>query len=288
MANSPGTLLARLALGLLLSGVIAGVAYRREALCGSGALGAVITGSLIFGLGGWVWGLQLITFFVLSTLLSGYRARYKERLAEKFAKGGRRDLGQVLANGGAGVLLAVAFAFTGGPSWFFAFTGAMATVNADTWATELGVLARRQPRLITTGRVVEPGTSGGVSLLGLGATLAGGAAMGLTGLGYSWLDGLMGGVGPPRSAMLVAIAALAGLTGSLTDSLLGATVQAIYYTHGRRKETERAVDPDGSPNELLRGWRWLNNDWVNFLSSVVGAATAIGMYLVHSAARGVS
>ncbi len=249
-------------------------------------MGAVIAGSLIFGLGGWVWGLQLITFFVLSTLLSRYRARYKEGLAEKFAKGGRRDVGQVLANGGAGVLLAVASAAAGGQAWFIAFTGAMAAVNADTWATELGVLARRPPRLITRGRMFERGTFGGVSLLGVGATVACGAAMGLSGLGYSWLDGLITGSGSVEGAVLVAIAALAGLAGSLTDSLLGATVQAIYYTHGRRKETEREVDPDGSPNELIRGWRWLNNDWVNFISSVVGAAAAIALYALYGAARG--
>ena len=64
----------------------------------------------------------------------------------------------------------------------------------------------------------------------------------------------------------------------LFDSLLGATVQAIYYSPYRQKETEKVIDPNRQPNEFKRGWRWLNNDWVNFISSVVGAAVAAGLW----------
>lgn len=271
--------LPELLLGLLFSALIALLAYRRAALDKSGALGAIITGTAIFGFGGWSWGALLITFFVLSTLLSKFKARAKEGLAEKFAKGSRRDLGQVLANGGAGALLALAYARLQAPALLFAFAGAIATVNADTWATELGVLSRRPPRLITSGEVVEPGTSGGISVLGTLATLAGGLAIGGAATGYRALEGLLGGdvVMPPASALVVA-GLLGGLAGSLFDSLLGATVQAIYYSEGRAKETERSIDPDGAPNHLLRGRRWLNNDWVNFLSSLVGAAAGAVVY----------
>ena len=79
---------------------------------------------------------------------------------------------------------------------------------------------------------------------------------------------------PANCTLLPIIAALAGLAGSLFDSLLGATVQAIYYSTNREKETEKVIDPDGTPNTPLRGWRWLDNDWVNFISSGVGAALA--------------
>ena len=268
----------QLILGVAFSIVIAVVAYRREALSSSGAVGAVLVGTTIFGFGGWPWGMLLIAFFVLSSLLSSYKSVVKQGLSEKFAKGSRRDLGQVLANGGLGALLAAAYAAVDHPLLLFAFTGAMATVNADTWATELGVLNRKPPRLITTGEVVEPGTSGGISAVGTVATSVGGLLIGLLAALGNGLDaqGLTGGTG----AALVASGFLGGISGSLVDSLLGATVQAIYYTKRRRKETEKSIDPDGTPNTLIRGWRWLNNDWVNFISSTVGAVAAVLVALV--------
>ena len=60
--------------------------------------------------------------------------------------------------------------------------------------------------------------------------------------------------------------------------LLGATVQAIYLAPSG--ETERRAARDGAPNRLLRGWRWMNNDLVNLLSSVVGGLIAIGVLLL--------
>ncbi len=256
--------------GFLLSLAIAYAGFRKEALSMGGMIAAIAEGTFIFGSGGWRWGALLIAFFVLSSALSFYRRREKRTLAEKFAKGSRRDVGQVLANGGLGLLLALALFAAGDETtrhWLFAaYVGAMATVNADTWATELGVLGRRPPRLITTWRVVERGTSGGVSLWGTAAALLGGAAIGLT---AALFDG---------DVRWLLVGAAGGLAGALFDSLLGATVQAIYYSEVRRKETERAVERDGTPNRLLRGRRWMDNDRVNFLSSVIGAAVAAALW----------
>jgi uncharacterized protein (TIGR00297 family) len=290
----------QIGLGVFLSGIISVAAYRRKALSKSGVLGAMLTGTTIFGLGGWVWGMVLITFFVLSSLLSGYRSSTKHILSEKFAKGSRRDLGQVLANGGTGALLILLHAFFVGYhgcrsySWVLAaFVGAMATVNADTWATELGVLSPIPPRLITTGERVPPGTSGGVSVLGTLATLAGAAAIGLAAALFMTLDGMLGDgyegllsdlsvdLSVPQLG-LVPVAALGGMAGSLFDSLLGATVQAIYYSPTRHKETEKTIDPDGTPNRHIRGWPWLTNDWVNFISSLVGAGVSAVVWCVFT------
>ena len=282
------TLLIQFGAGIALSGLISAVAYRRGSLSRSGVAGAMIVGTLIFGFGGWVWGMLLITFFVSSSLLSHYREFDKRTLAEKFAKGHRRDLWQALANAAAGSLIAVLSLAVQGPLALAAFVGAMATVNADTWATELGVLSKRPPRLITNWKPVEYGTSGGVSALGTLATLGGGLLIGLAALIFLALDELAGGRGFVAAATgsegffgglagslwLLPVAGAGGLAGSLFDSLLGATVQAIYYSSSRQKETEKKIDPDGTPNTLVRGWRWLDNDLVNFLSSLVGAAVA--------------
>ncbi len=270
------TLWAQFGLGIVLSSLIAFAAYRRGSLSRSGVAGAIFVGTIIFGFGGLVWGMLLVTFFVLSSLLSHYKEAAKADLAEKFDKGHRRDLGQTLANGGAGALLALGYWFHPGPTLLAAFVGAMATVNADTWATELGVLSRLPPRLITTWQTVERGTSGGVSGLGTLAALGGALTIGLAALGYSALDELFRGHGAALAGWwFLPAALLGGLTGALFDSLLGATVQAIYYSARRHKETEKRIDPDGTPNVRRRGWRWLDNDGVNFVSSLVGALVGV-------------
>jgi uncharacterized protein (TIGR00297 family) len=269
----------RLVGGFVLSLLIGGMGYKRGALNGSGVAGAVIVGTLIFGLGGWEWGVLLIAFFISSSALSFYRSHDKEGLAEKFAKGHQRDLGQALANGGMAALLAVLSKSLsllgkgqGGVLWFVAGAGAMAAVNADTWATELGVLSSRPPRLITTGHQVEVGTSGGVTWLGTAASLGGALFIGLLGGGGA----LSTRQGWASAGVLLLAATVGGLVGSLFDSLLGATVQAIYWCHTCQKETERKIHRCGTETRLQRGWLWLGNDTVNFFASAVGALVATG------------
>jgi uncharacterized protein (TIGR00297 family) len=265
----------RILSGLLLSGLIGWVGYRKESLSAGGVLGAIIVGTLIFGLGGWGWGLVLIAFFASSSFLSHYRQMDKEDLAEKFAKGHRRDLGQALANGGWGAVLAVFYAFSPSSLLWAAFVGAMAAVNADTWATELGVLNPVPPRLITTGQRVPVGTSGGVSALGTLAALGGGLFIGAVALALEWIAALWQRASLPwMDLWLIPVAIVGGLVGSFFDSLLGATAQAIYYCDACQKETERTVHHCGARTRQIRGWRWLDNDLVNLISSAVGGLAA--------------
>ena len=263
------------AVGLIGSALIGGLGYRKGSLSGSGMLGAVLVGSAVFGFGGWIWGALLIVFFISSSLLSHYRKRDKECLAEKFAKGMRRDLGQTLANGGWGMVLAFVYFCYPHPWLFVAYVGSIATVNADTWATELGVMSKIPPRLITTGQEVPVGASGGVSPRGILAALAGAIVIGLSAFLLSVLNN--GPVLLPMSAGLVPIAALAGLAGALFDSLLGATVQRVYWCDDCASETERRTHRCGQKTRPLRGWRWLDNDGVNGLSSVAGSLVALAL-----------
>jgi uncharacterized protein (TIGR00297 family) len=260
-----------LIIAFMISLAIVVLASWRGSLSRSGAAGALIVGTLTFGLGGWVWGILLGIFFVSSSLLSHYKEEQKKIAAEKFDKGHRRDIGQVLANGGLGSLLALFSAIYPSPAWFVLFIGVMATVTADTWATELGTLARRPPRLITNGRVVEVGTSGGVSPLGTLVSLMGGAVVGLA-------AGILSGDFEFLAATLVGAAA--GLAGSLFDSLLGATVQQIYYCDVCQKDTERKVHKCGHETRPLRGWSWLNNDLVNLVASAVGGGFALAVWTI--------
>jgi uncharacterized membrane protein len=210
-------------------------------------------------------------------------------------------LGQALANGGGAAIFAIAFGLSVPdvvfwiqgtiPAIVAGMVGALATVTADTWATELGVLSKRKPRLITTLKQVEPGTSGGISAVGLAAALAGSIfvtvvffLLFIQEIGATDRFGparLLGGLLRPFAYGYWLLGMIiGGVTGSLFDSFLGATVQTMYFSPTRNKETEKQFEHDGSPNKPIRGWRWLNNDWVNFIASLFGAIVAAGVALL--------
>jgi uncharacterized protein (TIGR00297 family) len=254
--------------GFILAIAIAYVAYRAHSLNRSGAYAAVVVGTVIFGIGGWQWAVLLLAFFISSSGLTRAFKKRKSNLSEKFSKGGQRDAGQVFGNGALSTLFAgLHFFFPAEPWVWLAFAASLAAVNADTWATELGVLNPHPPRMITNfGRVVEKGTSGGISLAGTLASLAGSSVIGLlAALVYPSPD-------YPTGTMSLTIGlsvTLAGFLGSLFDSLLGATIQAIYHCPTCNKETERhPLHTCGTQTTLKRGWSWLNNDMVNLGCSV--------------------
>ncbi len=259
----------QLLLGFLLAIIIAFLAYKAKSLDTSGAIAATVEGTLIFGLGGWAWAVLLLTFFISSSTLSKMFKARKKDLKEKFDKGSRRDAMQVIGNGGLAAIFAALHYFFPDTLWtWLGFTAALAAVNADTWGTELGVLNPSHPRMITNlTQKVEKGTSGGVSLGGTLAALAGSA-----------LIGVLAGILAPSGDFLPIFVAvsIAGLTGALFDSYLGATVQAIYYCPTCEKETERHPEHlCGNQTQFKRGFRWLSNDWVNFGCAVVGVLVVL-------------
>ena len=262
---------AQFLLGLFFGALIGYLAWRARSLSRSGAWAATVTGGLIFGLGGFPWAILLLTFFISSSALSRAYTGRKAGLGEKFSKGSQRDWGQVLANGGLGAMLVVVQALLPNQNWaWLAYAGAMAAVNADTWATELGVLSASPPRLITSGKIVERGASGGVTVLGTLAALAGAALIGV----FTGLFSPDIGFGD-----VLVVVSFAGLAGSMLDSVLGATVQAIYYCDVCEKETERhPYHTCGSGTRRVRGWSWLNNDLVNFTASIFGAIVSAGVW----------
>lgn len=254
----------QLIIGFTLALIVAYLAYRFRSLDRSGAYAALLVGTVIFGLGGLEWAILLLTFFITSSALSRAFKNRKREANEKYAKGGQRDAGQVFGNGGIATLFAALHFFFPEANWpWLGFAASLASVNADTWATELGVLSPTPPRLITDlGKVVEKGTSGGVSLVGTLASLAGAGLIGLE-------AALLG----PSSVnwTFFALVTIAGLLGALFDSLLGATVQAIYFCPACQKETERnPTHGCGTRTTQIRGWTWLDNDWVNFACGAFG------------------
>jgi len=190
----------------------------------------------------------LFAFFLTGSILT--------QLAER--RGPSRNARQVLANGGVALVAALL------GSWAAA-AGAIAAAAADTWATEIGAYSPIAPRLITSGRKVTRGSSGGITALG---TLGGVA-------GAALIAGLTRVVSPRGMAPGFATLTAAGVAGMLADSLLGATLQGKYECPACDARFERGDTVCHEPVRLARGWRWLDNDGVNFAATLVGAAVAL-------------
>ena len=252
--------------GLILAIIIAFVAYRAHSLNISGAVAATTVGTVVFGFGGLSWAILLMMFFITSSGLSRMFKKRKQGLDEKFSKGHERDAGQVFGNGGLATAFVLVHAlYPESNIGWVGFAAALAAVNADTWATELGVLNPTPPRMITDLRKrVEKGTSGGISLFGTFASLIGSAVIALP---AAWFT---------DDWSLLPLITLAGIAGSLFDSLLGATIQAMYYCPTDKKETEKhPLHTCGTETVHIRGWKWLENDLVNFACGAFGVAVAL-------------
>ena len=261
----------QIALAVLIAGLIALVAYRLKLLSKNGAVAAFGLGTVVFGLGGLRWAIVLMVFFLSSSGLSRLFHKRKDDAEKNYAKGTTRDAWQVLANGGlAGLLVILHSFFPGSPLPWIGFCAAFAAATADTWATEIGALSHAQPRLITTLKPVETGTSGAVSWLGIVATFIGALLIALVGTLFDPYASVQ-----PAQLSLIAIT-IGGFIGSLVDSWLGATWQAIYYCPKCQKETERTpLHSCGTETKLEKGKAWLNNDVVNGLCTTAGTVSAI-------------
>jgi uncharacterized protein (TIGR00297 family) len=268
-----------LAIGFLLNAGASALVFWRGSLDAGGAAVGTVVGTLIFACGGPLFWIILMAFFISSTGLGYVGRSVKTGLKEIHQKGGRRDMVQVLANGGMGMLAAVLFRLTGDPAWAAGFAVSFASSNADTWAGEIGVLSRAEPVSLLGFRPVRRGVSGGVSLLGTCASLGGALFISLIFAAANVPLGIF----PGSFVRLALFVTAAGVLGALVDSLLGATLQAQYQarggaagkTAGSLLLTERRRGEDGAPNRLARGLSFVNNDVVNLASCALVTIAAV-------------
>ncbi len=258
--------------GLVAATTVAALGRCRRSLSRSGAVAAVPVGTAIVAAGGWWWGALIVAFFGSSSWLSRQHPHPAGQTTQP-RRGSERDVVQVLANGAIAALIAASSPYRSPPARRYrypAYAGALAAATADTWATEIGAGSRSAPRLITTGRVVPPGTSGGVTRRGTAGAFAGASFLGM-------LAAVVPVEGPhERRARIIGATALAGVAGAMTDSLLGATLQAAYQCPvcGATVEHPRHCDTGAV---LVRGVPAVTNDLVNLAATGTGAVAATGI-----------
>jgi uncharacterized protein (TIGR00297 family) len=242
----------RIAVALGVTVVLGYVSYVLETASIAGMLTGVLLGLLTIVLGDFGWFAMLVAFFGIGGLAAKYRYDEKKRRGIAEENEGARGSGNVLANSLVAlvaVLGAAASPDLGVPvrAFLFAFASAVSAALADTLSSEIGGLYDR-PRLITTLKVVDPGTDGAVTWQGELAGIAGALIVAVIGfLAF-------GGLGAAGAAVVVA----AGVAGMTADSFLGATIE---------------------------GWL-CGNQGINFLATLVaaliGAALAVTLGLTSA------
>jgi uncharacterized protein (TIGR00297 family) len=244
--------------GFVLAFVLGAVSYYFRALTFSGAVGTIIIGTVVFGLGGWTISVPLLFFFISASILSKVKSTHKLYALQIVDKSGARDVYQVLANGGVAALALIGFAYSGESVWLAAYLAALCEACADTWATEIGTLKKVKTISVLDFKPVEPGRSGGISLAGTIASLGGSI---LTGLSFCIVAG-------QSDVLYIWLAAsLAGFLGGLIDSVLGASVQARYFDDTNKRFCESKIQ--GA--KLTGGAAWVTNDVVNFAGTLAAA-----------------
>mmetsp|Transcript_22721 Transcript_22721/g.54391 ORF Transcript_22721/g.54391 Transcript_22721/m.54391 type:complete len:417 (+) Transcript_22721:194-1444(+) len=280
LCHSTDVTMARLTAAAIGGVGLAQYGYRRRALSPSGAAAAALVGFLTMA-SSFRFTVVLLGFFLASSAITRVGEELKD-IEEGHKKGGQRDAWQVLSNGGIPSALAVAFWAACGaadaplaaagsalPATVLpaAFLGYYACCCGDTWASELGVLSKATPRLITTLQPVRPGTNGAVTPLGTAASLAGGAFIGLcfgaAGLAAPGLSEAQRAAMQAQAAPCLMAGAAAGLLGSVVDSLLGATVQFTGYN----RKTKKITSKRSKDVTHISGISVLDNNTVNLVSA---------------------
>lgn len=251
--------------GFCASLLVGALSLKFRFLTKDGAAGAIILGTFVFGFGGLQWTIPVLSFFILSSILSKIRLKRNREVEERFEKSGTRNIGQVLANGGIGGLILLLESYFQSGWLYYLFVLNFAAVCSDTWGTEFGTMWKTKTVSLRNFREVPQGLSGGVSLPGTVGALGGALMVVIS--SYYWTGDLF----------IFVILITLGFAGSIIDSLLGEYLQIQYKCLKCGIVTERKSHCDDSTSRH-KGFQFITNDIVNFGSAILSILVFIIIY----------
>ena len=278
--------LASSTLGFLIATALAARGVRRRSLSGGGAVAAWVVGFLSVAAG--LRGILLLIFYFAGTAATKYRHAEKARIDATAQLGAERGPSQVLACSAVGVVCSVWHAVSCGEeraiqfqqeplasSLACAIIAHYATCLADTLASEIGILAKHTPILITKPWVSVPaGTNGAITLSGTFWSGLGGLIIAAGAIILDLLSGIA-----IRPIPYILFGTICGFVGSFLDSLLGASVQSSYFDD-EKKVSHCGEEGKESISKLrhISGANYLTNAQVNLASVLL--TTALGAFYI--------
>jgi uncharacterized protein (TIGR00297 family) len=251
-------------------------AYRTRIIDRYGAIAALPIGFVILYFGSLSWFFVLLLFFVIASLFTKYKYKQKRKMELAEENNGARGWKSVLANGGLAAVLAILYYLShNNPVFILSFIGSLSFALSDTIATEVGLLSKAKPRSILTGKEIDTGQSGGVTIQGEIAALTG-----------SLLIGIMCGLLIPKDILLymhviLPAAVTGGMISTNIDSIFGATIQAKYRCETCRKYLEKRAMHCNFLTVQEKGISLVDNNVVNLLSAIIGAVISASFIIVY-------
>lgn len=235
-----------LSISIILSLLLGMIAFLKKALTIPALIIAILFSTLITYFGG------LASFIILVIVFLG---SIITKIFSKSKKSKKRKLIQIISNVGVGTISLIIFKMTTNNIYLLIYASIMAESLADTLASDIGVLSKKEPINILNFKKGERGLSGNISILGLTSALIG-----------SVLIGLIYYIGIEKNIISFIIIMLSGFLGSLVDSILGASIQVKYKCEKCKKVTERK-EHCGKKTNYYKGIKWIDNNLVNLLSN---------------------
>ena len=231
-----------------LSLLLGSLALVKKALTPAALLVAIIFSFIIAFFGGLTPFIILVIVFLGSIITKLFN---KKQIKEK------RKLIQIISNVGLPTLSIILFHLEKKDIYLLIYASIMAESLADTLASDIGILSKKDPINILTWHRSPKGLSGNISLLGLFSSLIG-----------SILISLIYFIGIKNDLISSLIILLSGFIGSLIDSFLGALLQVKYKCSKCKKITEKRKHCNQKTN-YYQGIKWIDNNMVNLLSNLI-------------------
>jgi len=232
-------------------------AYQREKTTKMATLLSWLLGVLIIYFGGFSSFLLLVVMFVSVTLASYIKRKYREQIVfDIHKKTGTRDSIQILSNLSISALSLGIYHFTQNEFFLTIYACLMAVLLADTLGSELGILSKKDPVDICRFKKIQKGLSGGITGFGLLTSLLG--SLIIAGIYFFMMN---------QNISMMIFIVIIGFLGSLLDSVYGSLFQVSYQCQKCQVLTEKEIH---CQKETLyqKGFKWMNNDFVNFAVSV--------------------
>jgi len=254
-------------IGIVLSTIVVLLSIKARFLTISGGVATFLLANIIFGLGGIKWTVPILTFFVLSSLLSKMKSNNKEKAELYYEKTGVRDYKQVFANGGIPGILLMLNTVKPDELFFLMYIVFLATVCSDTWSTEIGTFIKTNTYNVINFKLIPPGMSGGISFIGTIGGITGSIVITLVSFSFTSYN----------LFYFFLIILISSFLGNISDSILGATIQGGYNCSICNKSTERR-DHCGKPSIITKGYKLITNDIVNLFAGFLSIFYSLIIY----------